>query len=111
MKKHIIYLLLLVLLGTLIIVIGLPSPYNGDILKVYGLVYLSIFSGPLLIWFFPIFDGILPNISVGVIGLLLITAWVKMVKGEYPVWKTLIPVIIWVFLGMFFLFAEIVSHV
>jgi len=111
MKKHIIYLLLLVLLGAVIVFIALPSPYNGNILKAYGLGYLSIFSGPLLIWFFPIFDGILPNISVGVIGLLLITAWVKMVKEEYPVWKTLIPVIIWVFLGMFFLFAEIVSHI
>ena len=112
MKKNILYLLLLTLVGGLLVIMGLPS--GGDapnILETYALGYLTILSGPFAVWFFPFYHDILFQLIATSIGIFMITLWLYMVKKEYAFWKIFILLAIWAMLGGLALFVEIISHI
>ena len=114
-KKSIKYLLFFTLLGTLCLIYLLPNISEPTFERVVGFYvtnYLFILSGSFSLWW------ITPNVDISiriiatVIGLLSLMVWAYMIKKNiYPFWKILIPIVIWVMAGWFFLFTGIILSI
>ena len=111
MKKNILYLLLLTLLGGILLLMGLPKgDFSQNILETYAFGYLALLSGPFSVWFFSTLD-ILIKIIATIIGVSMISLWFYMVKKEYAFWKIFILLAVWALLGSLSVFVEIISHI
>ena len=114
-KKSIKYLLLFTLGGTLFLFYLLPSipePTFERIVKIYGGSYLSILSGTFSVWWSFFNDSIIFKGISTLVGILLLSIWGYLIKKEsYPFWILSIPIFMWVFMGWFFLFAEITASI
>ena len=107
-KKSIKYLFLFALVETLFIIYFLPM-YEPTF-DFYGEIYISALLSSFSVWW------ILPNASITfkivatVIGFLCLTIWVYMIKkNTYTFGKIVIPIAIWILIGLFTLFIGAVS--